>query len=91
MGKSNGFLARTDNSRCKLIRNHRASASGDCPNGCSSMVTEEKQMTTIKNWIYDNEMIIIVYGLIAVAAICAAALGASTADIWSNGHINFSF
>lgn len=48
-------------------------------------------MIAIKNWIYDNESIIMIYGLIAVAALCAMGLGASTADIWSNGHINWSF
>lgn len=47
-------------------------------------------MKNLKNWIYDNEAQIMVYGLIGLAALCAMALGASTADIWSNGHINFS-
>lgn len=48
-------------------------------------------MTKLRNWIYDNESLIMVYGLIAGAVICAMALGAATADVWSNGHINWTF
>lgn len=46
-------------------------------------------MTKLRNWIYDHETILMVYGLIGIACLCAIGVGPTIAGLWTNGHFNW--